>query len=499
MRYRNPILPGFHPDPSVCRVGEDFYLVVSSFEYFPGLPIYHSRDLVNWRQIGNCLQRAEEFPLLGVGDSGGVWAPTIRHHQGRFYVTATLEKYGNFIVTAEDPAGSWSSPVWLPEIGGIDPSLYFEDGHAYYCTNEALHSTEAISLEEIDPATGRIIGERREIWQGTGAHFLEAPHIYRIGGWYYLLVAEGGTFATHMASIARSESLWGPYESCPHNPILTNMCDPTWQVIGSGHGDLVEDGHGHWWMVHLGTRLARRTMSHLGRETFLTPVTWQDGWPLCGEDRRARLTSNGPLLAPQQPAPPFAANLSRTDWEPEWIFLRRPDMSNFRRAPGEMTLLPTTSTLRDAICTFAAVRPMGFDCTVETTFTFSAREVGDEAGLAVRLDSRFHVTCTLGMGGALSLTLYADGLTIPLAHAAVSGERITLRMAADREKYAFFCAAPEGFQPVGEVSTRFLATEFSGRCFTGTVIGLYTACQQPTEAQMQVHHFCMTEKEDTPC
>ena len=486
MQYENPILRGFHPDPSICRVGEDYYLVVSSFEYFPGLPIYHSCDLVNWRQIGSCLQRAEEFPLLTVGDSGGVWAPAIRWHEGVFYVTATLEKFGNFIVTATDPAGSWSSPVWLKEIGGIDPSIYFEDGRAYYCTNEALTSPEAISLEEIDVTTGRIIGQRKEIWSGTGAHFLEAPHIYRIGGWYYLMVAEGGTFFTHMETIARSTSLWGHYESCPHNPILTNMCDPSWQVQCTGHADLVEDTQGNWWAVHLGTRLARRTMTHLGRETFLTPVTWVDGWPVCGQDRKARLLAEGLLTAQQQPAQPFVADMTRTDWEPEWIFLRRPDMANFRRVPGEMLLTPTTQTMRDPVPTFAAVRPADFDCVTDATFSFDARQEGDEAGLAIRLDKQFHITCTLGHGNLMTLALQAEDIRHTVAQVRLPEGEVHLRLAADRERFNFFYDRRGEYVKLGSVSTRFLATEVSGRCFTGTVIGLYTACAKPTGACMRI-------------
>lgn len=489
MQYENPILRGFHPDPSICRVGEDYYLVVSSFEYFPGLPIYHSCDLVNWRQIGSCLQRAEEFPLLTVGDSGGVWAPAIRWHEGVFYVTATLEKYGNFIVTATNPAGTWSSPVWLTEIGGIDPSIYFENGRAYYCTNEALTSPEAISLEEIDVTTGRIIGERKEIWSGIGAHFLEAPHIYHIGDWYYLMVAEGGTFFTHMETIARSHSLWGPYESCPHNPILTNMCDTSWQVQCAGHADLVEDTQGNWWAVHLGTRLARRTMTHLGRETFLTPVTWVDGWPVCGQDRKAKLLAEGPLTAPQQPAQPFIADMSRTVWEPEWIFLRRSDMANFRRVPGAMLLTPTTQTMRDPVPTFAAIRPSDFDCVTDVTFTFDARQEGDEAGLAIRLDKQFHITCTLGYGNVLTLVLQAEDIHHKVAQVELTEGETRLRLAADRERYSFFYYSDGEYIKLGSVSTRFLATEVSGRCFTGTVIGLYTACTKPTEACMQVTAF----------
>ena len=493
MRYENPILPGFHPDPSICRVGEDYYLVVSSFEYFPGLPVYHSRDLVNWTQIGNCLQRAEEFPLLNVGDSGGVWAPTIRWHEGVFYVTATLEKFGNFIVTAADPAGEWSSPVWLDEIGGIDPSILFDEGRVYYCTNDRLDpEQEGICLQEIDPATGRITSPRRMIWSGIGAHFVEAPHIYRIGQWYYLLIAEGGTFYNHMVTAARSRSVWGPYESCPRNPILTNMCDPSWQVQCAGHGDLVDDGRGNWWMVHLGIRLARRTMTHLGRETFLTPVRWEEGWPLCGADRKATLLCDGPLPAPQRPRQPFEADMTRTDWEPEWIFLRRPDMADHQRVPGAMLLRPSTRTLAEANPTFAALRPLGFDCVTQAAFAFDARQPGDEAGLAVRLDSKFFITCLRTHGSKLVLTLHADEVHHIVAEAAVESPCIRLQIRADRERYQFDWAEEDGdFRPLGHVSTRFMSTDLSGRCFTGTVIGLHAVCRVDTEAVMRVTEFTM--------
>ena len=493
VQYQNPILPGFHPDPSICRVGEDYYLTVSSFEYFPGLPIYHSRDLVNWTQIGNALQRGEEFPLLTVGDSGGMWAPTIRYEGGLFYVTATLEKYGNFIVTAEDPAGRWSAPVWLEEINGIDPSLYFEDGRAYYCTNGKLDEsdpTEMITLCEVDVRTGRVIGERKPIWGGTEARFLEAPHIYRIGAWYYLLVAQGGTFFTHRANIARSRSLFGPYESCPDNPILTNMCYTTWQVQCTGHADLLEDARGNWWAVHLGTRLARRTMTHLGRETFLTPVAWVDGWPRCG---KAVLAAEGPLTAPQQPQPAFEADMSRADWEPEWIFLRRPDMAHHRPEPGCMGLAATALTVRDKTTTFAGLRPRGFDNVTQVHFDLDARP-GDEAGLAVRLDSSFHITCTVGCSPddsarVLTLTLTAEDVTHVVAcYAAPQGE-IRLRMTADKEKYAFDYACSGVWQRLGQVSTRFVATEFQGRCFTGTVIGLYAASAANRGTPMIVRRF----------
>lgn len=500
MQYENPVLRGFHPDPSICRVGDVYYLVVSSFEYFPGIPVYRSEDLVNWTQIGNCLQRAEEFPLAEVGDSGGVWAPTIRWHDGLFYVTATLEKYGNFIVTASDPAGEWSSPVWLPEIGGIDPSLYFEDGHAYYCTNDRLDpEQECISMQEVDVTTGRIIGERHALWSGTDAHFLEAPHVYRIGEWYYLLTAQGGTFFTHMATVARSRSLFGPYEGCPHNPILTNACDPTWQVQCSGHADLVEDVNGNWWAVHLGVRLARRTMTHLGRETFLTPVRWQDGWPVCGswDDRRAKLSCEGPLCAPQRPVPAFHADMTRTDWEPEWIFLRRPDMRRFQRLPGELRLTPGKQTMSEKLPTFAAVRPLDFDCMMETCFDFMPETAGDEAGAAVRLDMQFYVTCTVQRGASgreLVLVLQAEDIRHEVARISLAPGCIRLRMTADREKYVFDVVQSGQWQRVGQVSTRFLATEFMGRCFTGTVMGLYASSLSEEPPVMRVKEFSVSKQ-----
>lgn len=502
MQYENPILRGFHPDPSICRAGDAYYLVVSSFEYFPGIPVYMSHDLVNWTHVGNCLQRAEEFPLLEVGDSGGVWAPTIRWHDGLFYVTATLEKYGNFIVTAADPAGEWSSPAWLPEIGGIDPSLYFEDGHAYYCTNDRLDpAQETISMQEIDVHTGRIIGQRHALWSGTDAHFLEAPHVYRIGEWYYLLVAQGGTFFTHMATIARSRSLFGPYEGCPHNPILTNACDPTWQVQCSGHADLFEDAQGNWWAVHLGIRLARRTMTHLGRETFLTPVRWEDGWPICGSDRKTTILSEGPLTAPQQPVPPFHADMSRGDWEPRWIFLRRPEMTRFQRhagtdgQPGHMCLISNGQTLRNKTPVFAAIRPMDFDCVTEADFTFDPVTGQDEAGLAVRLDMQFHIACTVGLGPqgrVLRLWLQAEDVHHEVACIPLAEGPVRLRMTADREKYVFHCIQGGVCTRVGQVSTRFVATEFMGRCFTGTVIGLYATSPAAEPPVMRVTAFSMT-------
>lgn len=191
MKYQNPIIRGFHPDPSICRVGSDYYLATSTFEYFPGIALFHSRDLVKWKQIGNCITRPGQLDYAKFKDSGGVWAPTIRYNKGRFYVTVAIDGMGNMIMHTDDINGEWSAPVWT-DFGGIDPSICFDEDEAYYCTNDFTNGHEAIVLAKIDPDTGVRKEERREIWNGTGGGWLESPHVYHIGDYYYILAAEGG-------------------------------------------------------------------------------------------------------------------------------------------------------------------------------------------------------------------------------------------------------------------------------------------------------------------
>ena len=500
MHYENPILRGFCPDPSICRVGNDYYLCVSSFEYFPGIPIYHSKDLVNWKQIGNCVQRKEEFPpMKTTKDSGGIWAPSIRFNNGRFYVTATLDGYGNFIVSATEPAGEWSAPVWV-EVGGIDPSLYFEDGHAYYCTTESLQEGESgISLEEIDLDTGKVIGERHEIWNGIGAAFLEGPHVYRIKDHYYIMTAEGGTQFNHMVTVGRSSSLFGPYESCPHNPVITNVHDASRQVQCTGHGDLIEDHNGNWWVVHLGTRISRRTMSHLGRETFLTPVRWENGWIVTDSNKMALLSCEGPIDAKQELQVCFQADFTKREWEPGWIFLRSPEESHYRRGEGYLKLYPSKVKLTDGKSpVFAAVRQPDFDCEIQTEFSLHATEIGDEAGLALLLNRDFHYRfCVRRKAGGTVLVLdktaedFHETIEVCKFPKWENGRQsIRLILRADKEKYSFSYVCENGREREGvSASTRFLADEVAGRTFTGTVIGLYTTCCGRTESVMAVSSF----------
>lgn len=287
---KNPILSGFYPDPSICAVGEDFYLVNSSFAYFPGLPVFHSRDLAHWEQIGNCMERVSQLPLAGAKHSGGLFAPTIRYHEGTFYVICTNVTHGgNFIVTAQNPAGPWSEPSYLEGADGIDPSLFFdEDGRCYYI---GTHPNPAgcqydgdwyIWVQELDLAAMKLVGEVHNVWNGAmrGVHWPEGPHLYKKGEYYYILHAEGGTGPEHAVSVCRSRNVFGPYENNFCNPIFTHRhLGSAYPIQYVGHADLVETSRGDWYMVMLAVR-PLKGYTTLGRETFLARVIWEKDWPV---------------------------------------------------------------------------------------------------------------------------------------------------------------------------------------------------------------------------
>ena len=294
--YRNPVLPGFHPDPSVVRVGADFYLVTSTFGWFPGIPVYHSTDLVNWRLIGHAIDRPGMLDLAGLQlVNDGVYAPAIEHHGGRFYIFNTCVRCGgNFYVTATDPAGPWSDPVWI-DVPGIDPSLFVDDdGSAWVVNNDApqggskYEGHRALWIQRIDLENGRMVGPRTQLVDGgvkpeDKPIWPEGPHIYKVDGWYYLNAAEGGTAEGHAQTIYRSRAIAGPYEPGPTNPTLTQRDlprDRPERVEATGHADLIELADGSWWATFLATRPFAVQSTLLGRETWLLPVTWRDGWPV---------------------------------------------------------------------------------------------------------------------------------------------------------------------------------------------------------------------------
>jgi len=293
---RNPILAGFYPDPSIVRVDDEFFLVNSSFSWFPGVPIFRSTDLRNWTQIGHVLDRESQLNLTNQGVSRGIFAPTIRYHDGLFYMITTLiDVGGNFFVTTDDPAGPWSDPVWLPEIDGIDPSMFFdENGRSYVLNNGPPDYTplydghRAIWVQEIDLDSGKMIGPREVIVDGgtdlsQKPIWIEAPHILQLNDWYYLIAAEGGTAEDHSEVVFRSRDVFGPYEAGPVNPILTQRTlDPArpFPVTSAGHADFIETSAGEWWTVFLASRPYEDNFYNTGRETWMLPVEWNDGWPM---------------------------------------------------------------------------------------------------------------------------------------------------------------------------------------------------------------------------
>ncbi|MDD2958663.1 MAG: family 43 glycosylhydrolase [Lachnospiraceae bacterium] len=291
----NPIARGFYPDPSICRVGEYYYRIHSTFAYAPGIPVFRSSDLQDWEQIGHVLTRDSQLDLLRSEVSGGIFAPTIRWNKGIFYVIVTnVDAGGNFYVTAEDPAGPWSDPIFLKDAPGIDPSLFFEGDHCYYIGQRQKEDARffgdcEIWIRELDLQKGCLTGETAAVWDGAmkNACWAEGPHLYKKDDYYYLMIAESGTEYNHSISIARSRSLYGPYESCPRNPIFTHRnLGRQYPVQCAGHGDLFDTPEGDWYITMLAVRMEKGA-GPLGRETFLADVIWEEDWPVinAGEGR----------------------------------------------------------------------------------------------------------------------------------------------------------------------------------------------------------------------
>ncbi|MFW5972637.1 MAG: glycoside hydrolase family 43 protein, partial [Bacteroidota bacterium] len=294
--YQNPILAGFYPDPNITRAGDNYFLVNSTFTYYPGIPVFESSDLVNWRQLGNVIDRPSQLDFDDLGISRGVFAPAIEYNDETFYVVNTcVDCGGNFVVTATDPAGPWSEPTWLPEVGGIDPSLYFDDdGRAWILNNDApigeplYEGHRAIWIQEFDPETLQSFGERTLLVDGgvditTEPVWIEGPHITKVDGWYYLTAAEGGTSVNHSQVVLRSREVTGPYEPWEHNPILTQRdLDPArpHPITSAGHADMVRTQNDEWWATFLAVRPYEDNYYNTGRETFMLPVEWVDGWPV---------------------------------------------------------------------------------------------------------------------------------------------------------------------------------------------------------------------------
>jgi alpha-N-arabinofuranosidase len=482
--YNNPVLPGFYPDPSICRVGADYYLATSTFEYFPGVPIFHSKDLVHWRQLGHALTRPSQLPLAGQRSSNGIFAPTLRCVGGKFYiVTTNFGGAGNFIVQASDPAGPWSEPAWIKEKEwGIDPSLLFDDDGKVYFTRADGGEHGGVNQAEIDIATGQLKGPTRRIWNGTGGTWPEAPHLFKINGWYYLTIAEGGTGYEHAVTMARAKSPWGPFEAAPNNPVITHKTHPDLPLQATGHADLVQTPDGHWFMVLLGIRPVGRA-HHMGRETMLAPVTWTpDGWLKVNDGAPIATTMTAAGLPASHPwaAAPVRDNFDAPAPGLAWAFLRGPadGLWSLAARPGSLRLAGSKVGLEDiGTPAFIGRRQQHLAMRAATLLDFTPADATQSAGLVLRMNEDNHYQLVVGGaaggGRVVRLVTRVKGVTKVLREMPVKPGPVELAVRAAPAQYRFSYRVGTGAAvEMGSAATRALSSEDAGG-FTGVFIGLY--------------------------
>ncbi len=513
--FYNPILPGWYSDPSMCTNGKgDYFIVTSSFTYYPGVPIFHSRDLLNWKQIGNVLNRPSQlvnFDRQHV--SGGIFAPAIEYNPANetYYMVTTNVGAGNFYVKTKDPfAGEWSDPIMLPEVLGIDPSFFFdEDGKAYIINNDdapgykpEYDGHRTLRVVEFDVENDCTVGERRIVLnKGVRPEekpiWIEGPHIYKINGKYYIMSAEGGTSLQHSEVILRSDSVWGPYEPWDGNPILTqrNMAwDRENPVTCAGHADMLQDPNGNWWAIFLACRPYERDLENLGRETYMMPVEWtEDGWPIItkpeeqvpmivhfpGAKRDENVTFGNFSVADEFEADALGL---------EWMTLRSAatDLYSLNETPGylRLTCSPEHAT-RFTTPSLVLRRIHHHEFTATTRMYFNPVET-EAAGMLLFKDERHQYFLKVyNADGVKTAAVEKVGMAGRGRDMKPSNEvlgsvalpdckYVDLKITSDGPTFSFFCAPDgKGEQTVAAgVDASYLTTARAGG-FTGTTVGLY--------------------------
>jgi xylan 1,4-beta-xylosidase len=516
-QFANPIMQGFYPDPSVTRVGDDYYLVNSTFAWFPGIPVFHSRDLVHWTQIGNAIDRPGQLDFKKLGLSRGVFAPDISWHDGTFYILNTcVDCGGNFVITAKNPAGPWSDPVWLPEIdGGIDPSLFFDgDGSAWLVNNlpppgkPLYDGHRAIWIQRFDAAALKLSGQRTLLINGgvrpkDRPIWIEGPHIFRKDGWYYLIAAEGGTAENHSEVVLRGRTVTGPYEPFTSNPILTQRDLPRDRenpITSAGHADFVETVNGQWWATFLATRPYADDFYNTGRETFLMPVQWNRGWPtITRPDEAVPWVAAKPDL-PNGVPPPIPINGSfviRDDFTAatlpfHWMMMRNPRENWWKIEHGSLHIRPRAVALGDnGNPSLLARRQQHLNATATTEIRFAPSN-GAEAGLVALQNDEFWYFLAIGRNSGQPVIRLkrragpADPVTGKTIHEeplpALRNEAIQLRINARGGKYDFSWS-PDGTRWIvlaSDVDGTVLSTKRAGG-FVGAVLGIHA--YEPGESQ----------------
>ncbi|HEV8446061.1 MAG TPA: glycosyl hydrolase 115 family protein [Gemmatimonadaceae bacterium] len=508
-QFFNPILAGFYPDPSITRAGDAYYLVTSSFVYFPGVPIFRSTDLVHWTQIGSVLDRPSQLHVDSAGISRGIFAPVIRYHDGTFYMITTLiDRGGNFIVTATNPAGPWSDPIWLREVDGIDPSIFFDDDGRAYITNNGppieaplYEGHRAIWIQEYDVANKKMVGPRSVIVNGgvdiaKKPIWIEAPHILKVKGQYYLICAEGGTADQHSEVVFRASSPRGPYTAYDANPILTQRhLDPSraFPVTSTGHADLVETQNGEWWAVFLGTRPYANDTYNIGRETFLLPVRWENGWPviLSGKETvpyaltRPKLPVSSASIAMGGGNFDVRDDFSGATLANYWTFMRtvRQTWYDLTSRPGWLTIQARGDDISGpGQPSFVGRRQQHIVATASTAMRFDPERPGDKAGLVAFQNETHHYFIGVARSGDSTVIRVemSDGArakdsvlaSAPLGMPAGGTVFLKIDARGGRYDFSFGRRAGEWIPLLRDADGTILSTKHAGG-FVGTMLGMY--------------------------
>lgn len=503
VKATNPIMPGFYPDPSICAVGEDYYLCNSTFAYFPGLSLMHSKDLAHWEQIGNVMDRHSQLPLEGADHSQGLFAPTIRYNNGTFYVICTNVTHGgNYIVTAQNPEGPWSEPHYLTDADGIDPSLFFDDdGKCYYIGTHPnpegpkYNGDWYIYICEVDLENWKLKGEKKNVWNGAlkGCIWPEGPHIYKANGYYYIMHAEGGTGPEHSVMIARSKDIWGPYTGNPKNPILTHRhLGNDYPIKYVGHGDIIQTPAGEWFMTMLAVRPINR-FTTMGRETFLAKFIWEEDWPVVNPGVGMLTDTVDIDLEPWNPTEDTTSYTYRTGNKTtipgtdkdyifgnismlgdEFLFLRNYPDDMFKLQDGGLLIKAGMEDIKAVGSpSFVAIRQQHHHFTSTVRVEVGNLKNNETAGLVLLQNNLYNLRVEVRNGEA-AMVLCQKGADEIVGSASLtevsSNNEVVLEIIVD----GLTTKGVAGEKVLGEASVSNLSTEVAGG-FVGCCIGMYAS------------------------
>lgn len=515
----NPILPGFHPDPSIIHVDGHFYIATSTFEWFPGVRIHRSKDLANWDLVPGPLNRISQLDMKGAPDSCGVWAPCLTYHEGTYYLVYSNVKsfeplWGqtpNYLVTNTDLEADWSDPIFLSN-EGFDGSLFHDDdGRKWYLSLRLDEANQdifgGIILQEYSVQEKRLIGKPEIIFNGTELGKTEGPHLYKIDGYYYLVTAEGGTEYDHAVSVARSKEIHGPYEASPFGPIVSTMNNPDWPLQKTGHGDLVENEQGNWFLVFLtGRPLTTRGRCTLGRETAIEEIVWENGWP------RLKGPNDAPRIKIGNPKPLKGAKIC-DEFHPssglheQWQSLREPITNDWLTLGSNgLSLLGRQSLQSWESQSLIARRVSSFDIEVSTELQFKPGAPEEMAGLVFYYNSgHYHYLQLTSEGGLKLRVITCDRRKeILIAETSVASDPIQLKGHFIRNAIRFFWKQQDqDWQAIGEtLDGSILSDDYVQHdngiykaAFTGAFVGL---CCQDLSDGGAIAHFKYFDYQENP-